>query len=337
MAGGDAGRLAILQDLRARGQLLLDLPGIRYVGFLEEMTALALEAGFDGLVVIADEIQQYLDPAIKGGSADPTAALFDIVQGMITRQGTLRCGLILSIPRVSLTVLNDRRGDLVQRLKAHGLGFDLLTVYGPGFATELWEHLTRAFDCQEEAARVLGPDTLDALGQIAARPELANGPRTVVSAFSALIGRHFAEGGEPATPFDLVDAFLSGAIAFDGSSTLQTVINRCLATPLVSERPERGRAIRLLAAFPTFGCKRGSTGTLRPAGDGRRACQRRAGAGGALPRRRHRSRGPAARNRDHPGGAGAAQRGRHRLADHHPEGLLAGLRGGRCAHLWACA
>ena len=257
MAGGDAGRLAILQDLRARGQLLLDLPGIRYVGFLEEMTALALEAGFDGLVVIADEIQQYLDPAIKGGSADPTAALFDIVQGMITRQGTLRCGLILSIPRVSLTVLNDRRGDLVQRLKAHGLGFDLLTVYGPGFATELWEHLTRAFDCQEEATRVLGPDTLDALGQIAARPELANGPRTVVSAFSALIARHFAQGGEPATPFDLVDAFLSGAIAFDGSSTLQTVINRCLATPLVSERAERGRAIRLLAAFPTFGCTRG--------------------------------------------------------------------------------
>ena len=153
-------------------------------------------------------------------------------------------------------MLNDRRGDLVQRLKMHGLGFDLLTVYGPGFATELWEHLTRAFDCQEEARRVLDPDTLDALGQIAARPELANGPRTVVSAFSALIARHFEVGGAPATPFELIDAFLSGKIAFDGSSLLQTVINRCLATPLVSERPERGRAIRLLAAFPTFGCTR---------------------------------------------------------------------------------
>ncbi len=212
--------LAVLQDEYRAGRYRLELNATDYIHFFEEMTALALEAGYEGLVVLVDELQQYIDPAIKAGVRDPISPLFDLVQALVTRKGHLKFGLIFSIPSKELGVINDQRGDLVQRLKMDQLGIDLRTVYDQAFARRLWERLADAADFTLEAGQIVAPETLIALGEIAARDDLANGPRTVVNVFKVMIARYLASPGQvaPYSPIDLIEDFLNGRISFDGES-----------------------------------------------------------------------------------------------------------------------
>jgi len=75
----------LLRRMYQEGRYSLDLRGVDYVKFFEEMTDLVLKAGYNGLVIIADEVQQYIDPDIKAGVRDPLTSLFDIVQALMTR------------------------------------------------------------------------------------------------------------------------------------------------------------------------------------------------------------------------------------------------------------
>jgi hypothetical protein len=258
-ADGDVNVAERLRSLVAAGRLSMQLVATDYLTFFERLSDLAKQAGFTGLVILPDEIQQYLDPAIRSGFGDPIAPLHNIVEAFNTRRGRLPVGLILVMPRKELGVINDQRGDLVQRLKADQLGLDLSTVYDKRFASRLWQQLAREFNFEAEAGRIAVPATLDALGQIAARDDLASGPRTVVAAFAEITRRFLdADDGRiaPATPLDLVDAFLAGRIVFDNTSKLQAVVQERLSTPLVAERPEFRAAIKALAAFPTDGATR---------------------------------------------------------------------------------
>ena len=246
-----------LRELYDRGQLILAISPIRYVQYFEEMTALVIEAGFDGLVLLPDELQQYLDPRIKGGVEDPVVPLFDIVQGMITRQGKLRCGLIFSIPARELSLLNEQRGDFVQRLKAQGLGIDLRNIYNEDFAAQLWDRLANQFGFRDIASSMVHPATLQAIGEIAARPDLASGPRTVVAVFKRIVNRYLSvERPSGYTPIDLIDDYRAGVIPFDETGKIQRVVNARLATGVVTGNADRERLMRLLAAFPTEGCPR---------------------------------------------------------------------------------
>jgi hypothetical protein len=250
--------LAVLQDEYRAGRYRLELNATDYIHFFEEMTALVLEAGYEGLVVLVDELQQYIDPAIKAGVRDPISPLFDLVQALVTRKGYLKFGLIFSIPSKELGVINDQRGDLVQRLKMDQLAMDLRTVYDQAFARRLWETLATEADFTTEAGRIIAPETLVALGEIAARDDLANGPRTVVNVFKVMIARYLAGNGktDPYSPLNLIDDFLNGQISFDGESKIQRAVGTALASRLVSGHPDRERAIRLFAAFPTEGATR---------------------------------------------------------------------------------
>src|SRR5207248_11152143 len=99
------------------------------------------------------------------------------------------------------------------------------------------------------------PETLEALGQISARADLANGPRTVVDVFKLMSSRYKEqrEHGEPFSPIDLIDAFLSGAISYDNTGLLQRVVNDHLAQHFVQKNPAYRKAIKLMAAFPIDG------------------------------------------------------------------------------------
>src|SRR6266566_1212260 len=70
MRGRNEGERDLLRQMYREGRYSLDLLGIDYVRFFEEMTELVLKAGYSGLVVIADELQQYIDPDIKAGVRD---------------------------------------------------------------------------------------------------------------------------------------------------------------------------------------------------------------------------------------------------------------------------
>jgi len=249
--------IEVLRELYTDGQLMLTWAPIRYVQFFEEITDLVLQAGFDGLVILPDELQQYLDPLIKSGMTDPVVPLFDIVQGMITRRGTLRCGLLFSVPARTLSKLNEDRGDFVQRLKSQGLGFDLRNVYTADFALQLWQRLSEQFDFVPERDALVEQETLRAIGEIAARSDLASGPRTVITVFQRMVDRYVhprAEVPHPYTPIDLIDDYLAGAIPFDETGKIRQVVSARLSVSIVANNAERERLVRLVAAYPTEGC-----------------------------------------------------------------------------------
>lgn len=245
--------LAEFRELDQQGKLQANSDGLTYVNFLEAMTALAVKAGYDGLLVVADEVQQYIEHADVSSAVEPIGKLFDLITTLLARTGRLACGLILLLPNKELGLLNQQRGDLVQRMRASRLALDLSQLYGPTFATELWQRLAETFHFADIADRVFDAEALRALGEIAARTDLASGPRTVVDVFK-LACEHFRDGAQ--TPYGLlqmIDSFEQGRVAFDGLSRIQLAVREALVHELVRGNPEGERAVRLMAAFPTTG------------------------------------------------------------------------------------
>lgn len=248
----DESNRTLLQRLHQEGRYTLDLQALDYIRFFEEMTALVREAGYSGLVVIADEVQQYIEPDIKAGVHDPLAELFNLIQALMTRKGHLSFALLFSIPAKELGLMNDQRSDLVQRLKSDGLALDLGTIYNQTFAHDLWQQLAHDLQFESLQDHIVLPETLEALGQISARKDLANGPRTVVNVFRLMVERYQAQA-QPFSPLDLVNAFLQNDIHYDNVSKLQTVTLGHLNHQFVKDQPACQQAIKLMAAFPMDG------------------------------------------------------------------------------------
>lgn len=225
------------------------------VRFFMQMTEIVLEAGFDGLVVLSDELQQYLEPEIKSGKVDPFVPLFDIVSELMEHQQAF--GLILIITSKELGVINDQRGDLIDRMRGNTL--DLRAIYDQEFPTRLWSRFAETFDFQKIAPLLIDDLTLVSIGEIASRQDLSNGPRTVINIFRRIAQRTIAANGtnlSPYTPIDLINDFLSNNIAFDARKLLQEATNRALSAGIVRNQPELEPAVKLLAAFPTNGANR---------------------------------------------------------------------------------
>jgi len=232
---------------------IMELSSADIVRFIRAMTNLVVEAGFVGLIIIADEVQQYLEPEIKAGKRDPVGPLFDLVNDL-GAQNDVPCGLLLIIPQKEVSVINDQRGDLIDRMRNYVL--DLKTIYDQDFPNRLWSHLAKTFKFDSIAGRILCKETLLSLGELAVRNDLANGPRTVVNVFRRAIRLYMSSGElghQPYTPITLVNDFLSGAIAFDGEKRMQTVVARALEHPFVKEAVHRSEAVLLAGAFPTNG------------------------------------------------------------------------------------
>lgn len=236
---------------------ILELTPADYIAFFEGMTALAHHAGYDGLLVLADELQQYIDPEVKAGIKDPVTPFFDVISNILTRRNHLAFGLIVIIPPRELEVLRDQRGDFIHRLLQVSL--DLRTVYDQEFPGRLWANLAREHDFADHRDRVLSIECLRALGQIGARADLSDGPRTVINTFRRAT-RLYAERGyphdRPYSPEALVDDLLAGNIRYDSSKRIAQVAARVLDHSLVKGQPARERAVKWAAAFPNEGVPR---------------------------------------------------------------------------------
>lgn len=243
----------LLRQLYADGSYNPGLRELDYIEFFEEMTRLVQKAHYSGLVIIADEIQQYLET--NRSSGDPLASLFNIIQALMTRKGELPFGLLFCIALKDLGFINDHRGDLVQRLKSDKLALDLSLIYNQSFAPQLWNRLMHELQLTAVKDRIVLPETLEALGQISARPDLATGPRTVVDVFRLMSTKYKEQGerAEPFSPLDLVNAFLNNDISYDNTAKLQQVVNSHLGHQFVRNNMDYQRAIKLIAAFPIDG------------------------------------------------------------------------------------
>lgn len=249
--------LATAQKLIRDKPEIVELGPADYITFFESMTSLAQEAGYGGLLILADEMQQYIDPQVKAGTKDPISPFFDIINTLITRQGRLAMGLLVVIPPRELEVLRDQRGDVVHRLLQASL--DLRTIYDQDFPTRLWHSLAKAHDFLEHRDRILSPEALGALGQIGARDDLSDGPRTIVNTFrraTRLYQERNYPANNPYTPESLVDDLLTGNIQYDSSKRIPSVAARALDHSLVKGHPDHERAIKWAAAFPNEGVTR---------------------------------------------------------------------------------
>jgi hypothetical protein len=242
----------ILQRVHTDGDLILELTPHNLLQFLIRCTNLAKQAGFKGLLIFADEFQQFMEKPISSRSSIQT--LRDIVWAILSH-GNQPLGMIFCMPDGTESILQEDGADVLDRLKQDHLYTALRNIYGSDFPHQLWNRYVEFYNVKQEAEQVLDRHVLTAAGQIAAREDLGRGPRTVINIFRCAF-RHYTKTKEQYTVLTLIDDFLDGQIAFDTpvNSIRQTVqeVYTLLAKQITSETHRR--AIKLWAAFPEHGC-----------------------------------------------------------------------------------
>jgi hypothetical protein len=237
--------LAIVREHLAQRRDLTTTDSLLF--FLREATELAVQAGFKGMVIFADESQEFLRTE-EVGAHEAIQTLSELVKGI--RAANQPLGLILAMPvNPTETAIEEQAGDIMHRMRERGTALQLQDAYGREFPKELWSHLCQSFG-DEEATRAVEERTLEALGQLCERKDLSNGPRTVINAFKR-IAQHYQKNRRPYTPIDLVEDYLQGHIVFEGrEAKLTSTLHRLLELPTVKGNPQRREAVKLLAAFP---------------------------------------------------------------------------------------
>jgi len=238
----------MLNDLLAKGTLVLELTPANLLFFLDETLDIVLKAGFKGLAIFPDEFQQYIS---KGANLRKVIQQFrEFVWGLSTRQAPM--GVIFSVPSYTEGGIQAHGGDILDRLKDDGLYHNLRDIYTQEFPARLWDRYAEAFDLGELAQQVMDAHTLRAIGQIAEREDLGRGPRTVIDAFKCAI-LHFQDHGTPYTPVDLIDDFLYSRIHFEAQANKLRMVTRQALESQAVDTVDKERAIKLMAAFPR-GC-----------------------------------------------------------------------------------
>ncbi len=245
---------AVLYEMIRAGEANLDLRANDYVQYFEGVSELVVEAGYSGLLVMPDEIQQYTRNTSTPNS-QPIRELFDLIQALMTREGQMNFGLLLVITTDEIALIREisNRDDLIQRLSQYKL--DLNSLYSASFARSLWGLMAKEFEFSAYAARIISPDALDALGEIASREDLSNGPRTVVNTFRLAVRRYLNQNGavEAYTPYNLIQDFLDGSIGFTGNDTVVTITRQAVNNNTVERIPNGQTAVMMAAAFPVSG------------------------------------------------------------------------------------
>ncbi len=237
----------LLQDKLQAGQLSLDGQCHRLVEFLSELGRLTTRWSH-GLLVVMDEVQQLLGPL------DTRAVIQfrEFVWGMRTEQSP--CGIVVCLDAMLEARLARWAADLLHRIRESGPTLQLTDVYSREFPGWLWGQLTTANGVPARASGgSLTDDVLLSLGQFVERPDLANGPRTVVDVFCRAIVRF----GETRTPYgvnDLVADLHGGVFRYFGEGApVQRILAELLADEWVTADADRASLVRTLAVFPR-GC-----------------------------------------------------------------------------------
>jgi len=237
--------LAIVQDYIARRRDLTSTESL--LSFLRDATGIAKEAGFKGLVIFADEIQEFL--RTEEGAREAIQSLSELVKG-IRAMVDSPLALMLAMPaEPTEAVIQEQAGDIMHRMRERETALRLEDAYGREFPKQLWEYLYERFG-DATARKAVDDRTLEAMGQLCERKDLSNGPRTVINTFKR-IARHWQQNRRPYSPLDMLDDYLQGHIVFEGRETKLTgTVRALLDSPVVQHDPQRQRAVKLLAAFP---------------------------------------------------------------------------------------
>lgn len=238
----------LLHDMLKSGSLVLELTPPNLLFFLDSTANLVNRAGFKGLVILPDEFQQYFS---KGANLRRTIQEFrEFVWGLDTRSNSL--GVIFSVPSYAEAIIQEQGKDILARLKKDDLYYRLQDIYTLDFPMQLWRRYTDSFQLGRVASQVIDKETLKAIGQIAEREDLGEGPRTVIDSFKRAI-LHYQDHGQSYTPINLIDDFLESNINFQAQTNKLKTVTRQALDSAIANSTERKQAVKLLAAFPR-GC-----------------------------------------------------------------------------------
>ena len=238
-----------LIDLQEDGLLKLEISPADVLDYISKLTNIVLEAKFKGLIIFTDELQGTLEayPSQNKFLDD----MFNLVNELLKREGNY--GVMFCIPLTTETMIADVRKDIIDRLKKRNLYMRCEDMYGREFPRTLWDKYADLFEFEDRKFDVVEPETLDAIGQIASKRDLGAGPRSVIESF-AQISNHYFDVQESYTPVDLIDDYLSKKMSFATGSKLLQAVKDELDTDLVKKDDRNVYAIKLLAAFPQYGC-----------------------------------------------------------------------------------
>lgn len=248
---------AWISDSLASGRIQVKVGIPSLCNFLSDYHRIALAAGFKGVALFPDEVQQYV--AAAGERDSQQAEFFNLISGLSSLPHDLRLLTLFIFPTKELQALHDIRPDIMDRLQKDNIYFDLNDIYDADFAKGLWQRLADSFGFGDERERIVSPLTLRALGEIAASREFGSGPRTVVSGFKYMLKRYKNSDGqcEPLSHVALVDAFRNREINFDAAGRYKQVLDELLAHPQVEGNRELETLVKQIAAFPRLGLREG--------------------------------------------------------------------------------
>lgn len=234
----------LITSLRERGQITEDLPAEVLVEFFIDATELVEDAGYEGLIVYADEVQQFFK---KRSYSEAEEELRSLIWGFNPRE--ISFGMMFAIPDEQLAVINERGSDILDRIREDNLLLNLTSVYDNAFPQELWDYYAEEYNFADIKSEIIQRETLSSIGQYATREDLGRGPRTVIDAFGYAV-TEYINSDTTLTPVEFIDAYIEGRLRFtEPQQKVRTAVADVESVDVVKTEDHR-RAIKLMAAFP---------------------------------------------------------------------------------------
>lgn len=241
----------MFRELSDSDDMNLEISPKDLIDFFDECTDLAKDAGYDGLIILPDELQQFLS---SSGSRDAAVAklrnlIFDLIGGNHIDDDF---GIVFSMPRRTKSRLDDQAADIINRLQKDGLDLNLETVYGKDFSKKLWAEYAEKFGFDDERYEIISERCFEAIGQITTRDDLSGGPRTVIDIFRIAIN-NYIDNQQTFNSLDLGDAYYRGDIRYSGDNEkIRKAIENTIRNSNVDSE-EKEKVVKLCAMFPEEG------------------------------------------------------------------------------------
>lgn len=237
----------MFDELVAKGQLLLQIRASDLISFFSKASAICEQAGYGGLVIFTDELQATL---AKYPSRDQFFAdLFDIVKDILGLPG--HWAIVITMDDDTEGTIARLRPDILQRLQRSALHFRVKDVYNRReYPKELWSAFEDRFGF--DGSGIILDQTLEAIGEVAARSDLGAGPRAVTYAMSLAI-KHYERTSQAYSPLHFVNDALAGLMIFDQRGKYSNALKKALDNSDVRNNETLQQVVKLLGAYP-MGC-----------------------------------------------------------------------------------
>lgn len=240
---------AFLENKIREGNYRLERTIAEFLQFCDHITNFLVdECGYSGLMVFTDELQITLNELAP---EKVFQYLFELSNSTLNREG--RYGIMMGLPLNSFVQMQQVKSDALDRFQAQKMLIDLSKIYTSDFAVQLWDRYATYFGFEPYNDQIIDSYAIKALGQLtdSSRKDIGNGPRSVISAFNAIV-KHYQDTNRIYTVLDLVEDCMNEEILLGERSNFISIVQSLIEK--VEKDKDYVKLIYALAAFPQ-GCK----------------------------------------------------------------------------------